>query len=300
MQQVDCNHIKMPTSRLYTTTPDTSKIEPRTGDQTAVFVSGDMSPVDAAQRLVSEATSSHIGLVHFTPIGDPHALQPTLGNHREEQLFIRTTYYKALEEMKKHIHAEPQAAVDAGGLIYTSDVAILRGPIEDGAQWLSDMPRVDVLWVSLQRSPKKDVQGQYSRHQEKAMIAETVDRVFAVAAAHGIDILVMPPLGVGIHGCDHPAEDMGELLRTTAQEYSSLVPQLCVSREHTDQIPEQWPAFVSALLEGRAPIEHKELIPMNIMPYFWQVKMDRDEAKKTMPPKQYLGERPRPERKSFL
>ena len=57
--------------------------------------------------------------------------------------------------MKKHIHAEPQAAVDAGGLIYTADVAILRGPLEDGAQWLPEMPRVDVLWVSMQRNTFK-------------------------------------------------------------------------------------------------------------------------------------------------
>lgn len=299
-QEVNCNHIKMPTSRLYSTTPDISRIQPRTEEQTAVFVSGDLNPIDAAQRLISEATSAHIGLVHFTPIGDPRALEPPLGNHREEGLFIRTTYYKALEEMKKHIHAEPQAAVDAGGLIYTADVAILRGPLEDGAQWLPEMPRVDVLWVSMQRNPKKDAQGQYSRHQEKAMIAETVDRVFAVAAAHGIDILVMPPLGVGIHGCDHPAEDMGQILRQTAEEYRSLVPQLCVSREHTDQIPEHWPVFVSSLLEGRTPIEHKELIPLDIMPYFWQMKEQQDEVKKTMPPKKYLGYRPRPERKSFI
>lgn len=242
----------------------------------------------------------HIGLVHFTPIGDPRALEPPLGNHREEQLFIRTTYYKALEGMQKHIHAEPQAAVDAGGLIYTSDVAILRGPLEDGAQWLSDMPRVDVLWVSLQRSPKKDAQGQYTRHQEKAMVAETVDRLFAVAAAHGIDVLVMPPLGVGIHGCGHPPEDMGELLRTTAQEYNALVPQLCVSREHIEQIPDIWPIFVSSLLEGREPIEHQELIPLDIMPYFWQIKENRDEEKQHMPPKRFIGYRPRPERKSFL
>jgi hypothetical protein len=100
---------------------------------------------------------------------------------------MQTTYLQALHDMHKHLHSDPVEALDAGGLIYTTDVAMLRGPLRDGAPWLSDVPLLDVIWVALQRNPRSDDQGQYARIDEKALVTSTIDRIFACAASNGCD-----------------------------------------------------------------------------------------------------------------
>ena len=63
--------------------------------------------------------------------------------------------------MRKHVHGDPVQLLESGAVIYTADVSILRGPVEDGATWLTDPCRVDVCTVALQRIPRCDSQSQY-------------------------------------------------------------------------------------------------------------------------------------------
>eukprot|EP00747_Dinoflagellata_sp_TGD_P181352 gnl/TRDRNA2_/TRDRNA2_35160_c0_seq1.p1 gnl/TRDRNA2_/TRDRNA2_35160_c0~~gnl/TRDRNA2_/TRDRNA2_35160_c0_seq1.p1 ORF type:complete len:390 (-),score=50.06 gnl/TRDRNA2_/TRDRNA2_35160_c0_seq1:20-1189(-) len=184
----ECRNIRTPMSHLFTANSNDVATKPTSSHHglAEISISPDVGTLDRCHELALQGPARpRVGLVRITPLGDRRGLDPALGEHLEAQLFLRTTYLHALQEMNRHIHTDALHALEAGGLVYTRDVTILRGPMEDGARWLSDAPRLDVLWVSLQRSPRVDDQGQYARISEKAQVAETVDQIFACAVAQG-------------------------------------------------------------------------------------------------------------------
>lgn len=256
----------------------------------------DLDPIAACQRC-REGGHARVAVVRFTAAGDNRDREkPALGDHREQGLLLRTTYFKALQDMPRHIHGCPSEAVEEGGLIYTPDVAILRGPLESGALWLAEPSCVDVIWVALQRNPRCDDQGQYARVSEKARMVESIDMIFACAAAHDVDTLIFPPPGLANSGCHHPAADSGDLIRKAAYEYARHIPRVRVCREYGEQVGASWSTFAAAVSGGREPIQHRELVPLTVSPYIrpgWEEKPPR--ARKIE-----LGHRPRPERPSFL
>lgn len=274
--------LRLPMSRLVLASnlPDIAALEQH-DQQMQVNIRADTSPLAECQMLAAGPARLRVALVRFTAAGDQRSLIPSLNEHREAQLFLQTTYLQALHEMQRHLHADPVQALDSGGIICTHDVSIVRGPLEGGAVWLDQAPLIDVLWVSLQRNPRQDDQGQYARTEEKARVVETIDRVFKYAAATGIDALVFPPLGVcGQAACNHPAADAGDLLRKATLEYGRLVKHVSVCQEYTGQLHDQWPVFAAALESGRKPIEHRELVPLSASPYLRPGWMD----KKKRPP----------------
>lgn len=268
--------VRSPMSRLVTTTPDISSLEQRNDIAPELKICSDMSPLAACQELAMAGGRRRVALVRFSPAGDRRSLMPCLTDHREAQLFMQTTYLQALQDMPRHLHADPVQALEDGALIYTTDVAILRGRLQDGASWLEDAPVVDVLWVALQRNPRGDDQGQYARIDEKALVASTLDRIFACAAVNDADAIVFPPLGVGgAAGCRHPAEDAGDLLRKAVLEHAKIMPKVWVCQEYPGQLHSTWAPFAAALASFREPIVHRELVPMVASPYVrpgWQPK----------------------------
>lgn len=275
-QGIVVEDVRSPTSRLVTTTPDTSRLEPRADACPELKVCEDLTALAACRQLALTGAGQRVALVRFSPAGDRNGLLPRLTDHREAQLFMQTTYTQALQDMPRHLHADPIQALDAGSLIYSTDVAMLRGPIQDGAPWLADAPLLDIIWVALQRNPKSDDQGQYSRVDEKALAASTIDRIFACAALNGVDAIVFPPAGVGgAAGCRHPAEDMGDLLRKAALTYANVIPTVWVCKEYSGQLQSAWAPFAAALTKFREPIVHRELVPMAASPYIrpgWEPK----------------------------
>jgi len=265
----ECRGIRAPISRAIAATPDISKLEPKCQGAPSIRVSADASPLAICQELAAEPGHQHVALVRFVPLGDHRGASPALpGNFREAQLQLRTTYLQALREMPKQLHADPGAALEAGALLYTADVTILRGPLEEGAQWVQDGPRVDVITVALQRHPRCDDQGQYARIGDKALVAKAIDHVFACAAANGVDALIFPPPGVGgAAGCHHPGPDAGDLLRKAILAHGHLVPRVWVCKDYRDQLHVDWAAFAAAVTAGRAATEHRELVPLVASPY---------------------------------
>jgi len=270
--QVDV--VRSPMSRLFVASPDISSLSPREGVTAELKVCADVNPLAACQALAGGGR--RVALVRFSPAGDRRSLLPCCTDHRESQLFTQTTYAQALMDMPRHLHTDPVQALDAGGLIYTTDVSVLRGPLQDGAPWLADAPLVDVLWVALQRNPRSDDQGQYARIEEKALAASTIDRIFACAAINQADAIVFPPPGVGgAVGCRHPAEDMGDLLRKAILQHSKIMPTVHVCQEYPGQLQSAWTPFAAALENFRQPIEHRELVAMAASPYVrpgWEPK----------------------------
>jgi len=267
-----CKEVRSPMSRAFVDVPDVSAMEPRFQGVPQIVATADRSPLAACQELALRADRGRrprVALVRLVPLTDAHNACPPLGDYRQSQLYLRTTFLQALQEMPRHLHSDPGAALHAGNVIYTTDVTILRGPLEAGAEWLHDAPRIDVISVALQRHPRCDDQGQYARIGEKAMVAKTMDRLFACAAGHDVDVLVFPPLGIGgVAGCHHPAADSGDLLRKAILAHGSQISEVHVCQEHTAQLHgSMWATFASSLEQGRTPIEHRELVPLVASPY---------------------------------
>jgi len=277
---VECRDMRVPMSRLFASTPSIpsspspapSELGPVAPSQPDLTVSADLPVLEACQKLAAGqlgGTPPHVALVRFVAAGDARWLTPALGDCREAQLCLRTSFLQALQEMPRHIHAQPTAALQAGGVVHTSDVTVLRGPLESGAEWIANAPRLDIISAALPRSPRCDDQGQYAYIGDKAAVLETLERVFAVAIASGVDVLVIPPPGVGgVGGCAHPAADSGDLLRKVIWEHAEHLPKVWVCQEYLGQLrPAAWSTFAAALKRGREPLEYPGLVSIAASPY---------------------------------
>lgn len=275
---VDCGHLKFPTSRLYPPgqKADLSSLEVRyPGPQFSCFEK--CHPLDVCRKMLSDSNHKHFAVVHFTGLQDPRGIIPCLANYKEEQLFLRTSYYQAFENMQKQIHAPLKDAIESGGLIYTPDVAILRGPVEEGAMWLPKYPRTDVIWAGVQRHPKIEEQGQYGIPQEKENMEGIVDRIFAWAATHEVDVLVLPALGCGTHGCAHPSLDVADIIHKAAMKYGKHIGQVVMASDHSPHFQDDWWLhFCSAFQYGRPPVVQKEYVPVDSILPFVRKKKDQE------------------------
>lgn len=294
-----CGKIRVPMSRLFTATvrPSIADVEEksRLPFEAALHVDMNNAVLSACQEAAASGkTIPRVALVRLAPYGDARAAHPALAEHRgDAQLFLRTSYAQAAQEMSRHLHIDPIEALKTGAVVYTSDVTVLRKPLEEGATWLreEETTQFDVLLVGLQRNPRCDDQGQYVHIAEKASVVEAVDRIFAVAAANSVDVLVLPPLGVGgVGGCWHPAADMGDILRKAALAHRASVPKVCVCQEHATQLRQgEQDLFARALSHGREVPVHRELVPMAASPYIRPGWGSKDEAKATKPGRRSLS-----------
>jgi len=249
--------IRVPMSQLVTEIPDTSGLEARFPSEPSINVL-QHGPLQICCDIAAEThrLPQRVALVRFTAVGDSAGLQPVLRDSRASELFLRTSYAAALQDAARHIHADPMQAVDDGGVVYTSDVTILRESVEQGAAWTASSVQFDVIWAALPRHPSIDSQDQYAKISEKADIMERIDMIFACAAIRGIEVLIFPPLGVGgAAGCHHPASDAGDLLRKACLVHAPTVPRIYVCQDHPAQIrPATWDVFTQAVRNGRPPI----------------------------------------------
>lgn len=262
-ERVDCRHLARPCSLLYPPdrVPDLSRLRRLDAGHTLTITGAACNPLDACARLTEGA--DRVALVRFSSTRDPrnHAIKYL--DFREDQLFLRSTYFEALENVTSHIHTPVGESIDAGGLVYTAGVAILRGPLEDGAPWWRNPPRIDVLWLGIPPNPVLDEQSQYARQEDKAAMAERVSRVFGWAAVNGVDALVMPPLGCGMCGCQHPALDVADVIREVARSYAQYVPQVCIASDHPAHSSPTWfDTFVRTVEEARPPIHRQRDLPV--------------------------------------
>jgi len=283
--QVDCGHVLRPYSRLHTLEKVPPPLPLKSSSEGAVRITyaANCHPLDLGVRMMSRS-GSRVAVVRYTSTRDSRNDPPTtsIGTQasfarythcREDQVFLRTTYWQAFERMKCDINTNVGDALDDGGLIYTPGVGILRGPLEEGALWYEDPPRVDIIWVALPARPQLAEQEQYANERDRNTMARTVDRIFAYAAANGVDILAMPPLGCGSHGCQHPSLDVADIIHRTAQRYVQYVPEVCIG---SDQLPHIEPdgsipnntwldGFADAVQNGRLPADtsSKFIVPIS-------------------------------------
>jgi len=190
-----------------------------------------------------------IALVQFSAKGDHPCTRMDLAHleMQEADLLLRTSYLKAILDLEKHLHLDIEQALEAGDVLFTSDVFVLRGPVQDGAAWIKDATKTDVIWVALPRNPQHQNGGlDYISEDDRTIAAEHLNRVMAAAVAQGVKRLVLPPPGAGARGSRHPAQMMGALLRDAALTYGRGLDEVILVRDHCSR----WDELSSCFLNG--------------------------------------------------
>eukprot|EP00747_Dinoflagellata_sp_TGD_P164653 gnl/TRDRNA2_/TRDRNA2_184885_c0_seq1.p1 gnl/TRDRNA2_/TRDRNA2_184885_c0~~gnl/TRDRNA2_/TRDRNA2_184885_c0_seq1.p1 ORF type:complete len:415 (-),score=68.36 gnl/TRDRNA2_/TRDRNA2_184885_c0_seq1:125-1369(-) len=266
--EVDCRHLARPSSRLYLAdkTPAQNSLKVRSGG-VRIFCTANAHPLDAGARVLaachSGAQHRRVAVVRFSAMRDRRNEVIRYAHCREDQLFLRSTYYQSFENMETEIHAPIGDSLDLGGIIYTPGVAVLRGPIEEGALWFQDPPRVDVIWVAVDPRPRLAEQGQYADAKDRDAMSRAIDRVFAWAAYHEVDTLVMPPVGCTMHGCNHPSLDVADVIYKTAMRYGPYISQVCLASDYPSHFEGGWwDHFTDAVQNGRPAIVRPQKIPV--------------------------------------
>merc|ERR1719161_503480 len=139
-------------------------------------------------------------------------------------------------------------------------------------------------------------------------MSRVVDRIFAYAAENGVDILVLPPLGCGSHGCQHPSLDVADIIHRTAQRYAQYVPQVCIGSDQPAHIEpdgsspsNKWlDAFADAVQNGRPPIvvPEKKIFNRPKLPYVRNSGKDFEALLEKN--RKLAGKKPRTPRRTFL
>lgn len=252
-ETVECRSVRQPVSRLLLPVQPEPLQRPTGNVQVpALCCSPDHSALGLCLEFALEQDRPRTALVKFGAAGVLPGLDADFASLelREAEVLLRTNYLKALLDLEKHIHIDVCAALEAGHLIHTSDVSILRGPVEDGAQWLGEAPSIDIIWVPLPRSVlfKEDehqVEG-YGDAEQQTTVAIQLRRAISAAAAAGVQNLVLTPPGAG----QHPAVGVAELLREATLACGHGLRQVVLCREFEDQLQGRWTAMSSAFVHG--------------------------------------------------
>ncbi|CAJ1362801.1 unnamed protein product [Effrenium voratum] len=233
--------VPRPMSRLVRL-PDTFEVQ---GEVSGSVASG--LAVEVCREAASRQDKPRVALVRFSA---ERAVTKHLGT---DPLLLRSTYLKALFDMERQIHSE-LALVEDDHVIYTSDVCLLRGPLEEGSPWLSP-ERIDVVWAKVQRSPRLD-EKHYMDKADEASMSRLFGQLVALAVQRGVSVLVVPPVG-----CEawHPAIS-GSLLREKCRGV-----EVIFCREKQDQFYGRWQEFTSAFLHGIHEEEPEEPGPEELM-----------------------------------
>jgi len=248
-----CADLRTPLSRIFLTSPRSPLgTVGENGAPAEVSVLGDVCPLEICLHLASQEVHPHIAIAHLTAVGGslqrPEALFVG-GDLRQTPLLLQTSYLWAMREMARQSHDDPEAAMDAGSLVYTTDVTILRAPVKQGAAWLRDPARVDVLWTALARSPPVNQHGDgYSRSEDKAEVTQRLVRMLRCAVAHGVEALVLPVPG---GGCRHPAVGLGQVFNDVILRHGRGIRHILVCRHDGDLTGGFWESFVAGLRQER-------------------------------------------------
>jgi hypothetical protein len=227
-------------------------------------------PLDAAAHFASAAGGArNVAIVRCTSVREPRNEAAHHTHLKEDQLFLRTTYGRAFEKMSSDIGGPIGESLDSGSVIATSGVGVLRGPIESGAPWLEDPPKVDIFWVAIEPRVQFGTEEDYAMLEDKMAMLQALDRVFGWAVAHGCDTIVLPPMGCCTQGCMHPRLDVGDAIYTTAQRYGRYMPEVCVASDHWQHFQGGWwEPFAEACQGGRPPSEVLPgVTPIPLPPY---------------------------------
>lgn len=235
------------------------------------------SLLDAAIELCDTPFGRQVCVVRFSGRLDSRNDEQHYRHFHEDQLFLRTTYSEAVEHMASdaNIKSSLGAALDQGGLIYTSGVGLLRGPLKEGTPWLREPVKIDVAWVALPKSPKLAFGEQYADEGDLLTLEHTLNQIMLWAAAHGADAVVMPPLGCEFQGCRHPRLAVADTIHKVARRFEKLIPTIALASDNpVHGEASWWEPYEAAVKEGRQPVKMPVEVPPLDMPSWMFVKKE--------------------------
>lgn len=227
----------------------------------AELLVADLHPLDVVLDVLREEERSfkQVAVVHALPLGEVRGLAPSFANYREAQLYVRTPYLQALEVLDRHVHGDPLELLTEGGLIYTPNVAVLRGAADDGFPWLpAAQTACDIICCTIPRQPARKEHNQYANADDKATLARTLELVVQAAVNRKVDVLVLPPIGLD-QLCMHPSEDAADVVHSVISKY----------REYFDTVILAWygqprdELYIEAFQCGRRPIPKPPKVTFN-------------------------------------
>jgi len=254
----DCFHISDPISVGFTSPPDpVPRALPSGGRRAAQLRCFDgVHPVDVLLQLEDRTAGSSMAMLHFVPEGEPLGLLPNLAAGPEvESLTLRTNFFQAIEGLDRHLHCQATHLLDHnGGVICSSNVAILRGDASTGFRWLDHITRFDVYTISLPRHPGVDKWGRYSTADARELVRQRVELAFAAAAARGVEVLVSSPLGLS-RNCKHPPLEIADILHKAACNHMLIFDVIAVASASPSHGGQWWTEFANSFRFGRPPID---------------------------------------------
>jgi hypothetical protein len=209
--------------------------------------------------LHEERNFKQVAVVHALALGEVRGLAPSFANYRESQLYVRTPYMQALEVLDRHVHEDPIELLNDGGVIYTPNVSILRGTVDEGFPWLpAAQTACDIICCAIARQPARKEYNQYAKPDDKATLTRTLELVVQAAVARKVDILVLPPIGLE-QLCLHPSEDAADVVHSVISKY----------RQYFDMVILAWygqprdELYIEAFQCGRRPIPQPPKVSYN-------------------------------------
>lgn len=261
--EVDCKHLRRPVSRTVKLGPPRLEAEKLASGGLQISAYPGKSTLDAcAQFWASGSERYRIAVARFSPLRNNQNAKVQCMHCRDDQLFLRSSYYQAFDKMACDLNIPVVDAIDRGDVICTASVGLLRGPLDEGAQWYSEPPRFDVLWAGLPPWPHVADQSQYAGENDRLAAANVVENLFAAAVAIKADVLILPPLGCGTHGCRQPYLDMASLINDAALRHGRNLPHLAIASDHPQHLEGGWwEAFEAAVRFGRPAIQRPVRAP---------------------------------------
>merc|ERR1719335_1195297 len=119
---------------------------------------------------------------------------------------------------------------------------------------------------------------QYATEEDSETMGVIIDRIFACAAWHEVDVLVLPPIGCGAHGCNHPALEVADHLHKAALKYGNQIANVVLASDHPSHFEgELWEHLSRAFQNGRPPVKAQDYVPLDsYLPYIRHPK-DEDQ-----------------------
>jgi len=265
-REVDCCHLVRPVSCVHALGrfPASSELQ-GSGEKQVITCMPSCNPIDAALRLEA-SDCRRVAILRCTSLEDPRSQKRKYSNVYEDQLFQRTTYFEAFERLAEDIQETPNQAIQEGGIIYTSGVGVMRGPLKDGAPWIGRPPQIDVMWLGLPGHPELFEQELYASSEDREYVKSALDRAFTWAVAHGADAVVMSPPGCLTGGCINPRLQVAGLIHEAARLHARHLPMVCVASDHPTHCEATWwDDFAIGVEQGRPippPVVHVPAIPL--------------------------------------
>lgn len=176
---------------------------------------------------------------------------------KDGSLLLRTTLGSSLNES-----IFPMEKYD---VVYSRDVTVYRGPIDEGYQFLTpdEQWNFDVV-TTLGYKPT----GQKFTYKDALTMRAIMEKVFVTCLEQNVDILVLGAYGCGKNNC--PSDKVAEVFRSVIARFAGFFSHIIFANVNSEDHPEVTEDFATALcggLPGGPAHEYKDIASWSVKEY---------------------------------